>query len=722
MVGNLFLATIPDQNRTIENKYDLRNRLYLTTEKADGLEAHEIYGFDCVGNRTSFTDRFGQITVYDFDDFNRIKKITYPKVCDEEGKEIEPTASYTYDIFDNILTDTDAKGYVTVKNYTIRGKPSKIFYPDGTKELFKYDPEGSLHRSCTRDDRVTIHEYDYQGRISYQETLKALGKDDFAFLRGHSYEYNAFRLLHEKEKLLGDLELYIGFHHDPAGRIIKKVLYDSGDSEDDPSSRIFEFTHDSLGRIEKEKIWFGAGPKDYFYKVYQYDLLGQLKEEKIQDVKDRILLQRMFEYDRDGNCIEEYSFLNGQKISLYKTQYDAFGEPISFTNALGNTTVVSVDYIGKTLRKTLTDPLSSHTELEFDALGRLVSSVKHDSQGTLLASQQFGYDAIGNKCVETNDVIFEGSSLGSQVSRWVYGPMARLEQQIDAADSTEEIRTSFTYDHCGRLKTKTHSGISEPITYSYDPTNGWLSKIEHKSKGKNVLNSYEYYASGNLRFSETHDGIIVAREYNVFGDVTRETIRHDDGYYDSEVSYKYDRLGRPTKITLPDRSHINYTYDEVFGRRIERTSSTNRVYFQHEFDHYDSQGKLTKETSPIGSISWEYDQGGRKTGQTSDYFSESVPELGYNRLNCLLEIDRKGSFPVQKGLYFYDLLGQLSSENVPHRTYAHDSLGNCRSFNYENLNYNNLNQLKQISTKQYFFDAQGNLSKKFAWAVLKNSI
>ena len=59
--------------------------------------------------------------------------------------------SYAYDIFGNVMSLQDPKGFVIEKSYNLRGDPTRINYPDGSFELFKYDAEGSLHRSMTRD-------------------------------------------------------------------------------------------------------------------------------------------------------------------------------------------------------------------------------------------------------------------------------------------------------------------------------------------------------------------------------------------------------------------------------------------------------------------------------------------------------------------------------------------------------------------------------------------
>ena len=63
------------------------------------------------------------------------------------------------------MSCTDPQGYTTTKKYNLQGSCTQVNYPDGTCEMFKYDPEGSLHRHVNREKIVTVYEYDYLGRL-----------------------------------------------------------------------------------------------------------------------------------------------------------------------------------------------------------------------------------------------------------------------------------------------------------------------------------------------------------------------------------------------------------------------------------------------------------------------------------------------------------------------------------------------------------------------------
>ncbi len=714
-IGNLVLMTVPHQNRTVVKKYDLRNRVFQIIEKSGDLQAIERYCYDSLGRKISSEDRFGQLTQFTYDAFGRLIKMICPTVFNEQEQSIQPEFSYTHDIFGNVVSTTDPSGYTTSKTYNIRGNVTQVLYPDGTSELFKYDAEGSLHRSLTRDNKVTVHEYDYLGRISYLETSKIVSEGEMIFLKGHSYEYNGFRVVKERElEGVNEFERITTFRHDAAGRITTSVQYDGNLSENDASSRKIAFTHDSLGREVKKKKWFGSGANDYSFECCEYDLLGQVKEKRAENAAGDVLLQRYFEYDPFGHCIEEYTFHNGHKEILAKTEYDPFGELIAYSDGLGNETVVTIDYSGSIFRKTLINPLGNHTEMTFDALGRMTSTITKDIRGDLLSSQMILYDASGNKTIEKIGNIWQGQLTSTQKTHWIYGPMGRLEAQVEEEGTSEERKTQFSYDKFGRLSSKTLPG-SSPIAYRYNKR-GFISQIEHKvdEKDRCILNQYSYDGAGNIISAKSLNGITIERDYDVFGQIIKETTGYDNadlGF--SSLNYRYDRLGRLVKIVLPDQSNVTYVHDGLFGHSVQRLSSQGKLLYQHTYDSYDDQGRLSAETGIAGYRTVSHDRHGRKTCQQTDYFSESVPEKGYDPLGSLLSVERHGIFHLQNGAYVYDALSQLVSEQMESsKTYSNDSLGNCRLTDEEEIYYNDLNQLTNVSKREYFYDPQGNLLRK----------
>lgn len=711
-IGNQILVSTPHENKTIEKRYDYKNNLIQTIESAGNLQKTLRDTYDILGRKITSTDQFGQTTHFEYDAFGHLTKVIYPTVLDEYEKPIQPTFSYTYDIFGNVLSITDPKGYTTFKTYNVRGSPAKIHYPDGSIEMFKYDTEGSLHRSLTRDQIITVYEYDYLGRVSYEEVSFVQENSEEPFITGREYKYNGFRLLSSRNKYLSD-DTHTIYRYDAVGRVVA-IIHPYEGNENHPQSRKTEIGYDRLGRESRWKTWFDVGSSDYSIECFEYDLLDNIIEKRTEDAASNIQLRKSFAYDSSRRCVEEYTFSNNKQHIIVKTSYDAFGEPISFRDASGNETKVLIDYGKKGLSKTIINPEGVQTRLAFDALGRTVSIVKKDAKGMLLSSQSIFYDGVGNKSMEENAVIADGKQIGSQKNRWVYGPMGRVEELIEAEGSPDEKRTTYSYNTLGKVVAKTLPGTSVPITYNYTKQ-GWLSKIQYQ-EGKNdplLSNSYSSDKRGNITSASALGNKSVERTYNVFNQILQETVKDGEGKY--TLKFQYDRKGRLKSIALPDDSSIVYTYDGIFGREVKRLSSYGKELYSHAYISYDESGKLLEETlvGYCGDRRTNYDLNGRKSLIETDYFTESVSANGYSALGNLLTIQRKGDFPTENNSYTYNSLSQLTSEkNGIQKTYSYDSLDNRLKENKDELLYNSLNQLIAQAKVEFSYDPQGNLLRK----------
>ncbi len=702
-IGNQILVSISHEQKTIETKYDFRNNPIQITETAGHLRAIQKYSYDALDRKITSTDHFGNTTQYEYDDFGHLTKLIHPTVLDEYAKPIQPTFSYTYDIFGNVLTTTDPKGCTIQKAYNLRGDPSKVYYPDGSFELFKYDTEGSLHRSLTRDRIITVYEYDYLGRVVHEELSIAGENEVESYFKTRRYSYTAFHPTQEK-----DGYAITELKYDPTGRVVEILKYKDGYKSTESESRKTEIIYDSLGRESKKKIWFGTGETDYSLECVEYDLLGNATQKRIEDADGNILLLKNFAYDEAGRCTEEST-----EQTFLKTTYDPFGEPISYLDAFGNETIVIVDYGKDSLTKTIVNPLGTQTIIHFDALGRIISTIKKDSRNTLLSSEEIFYDALGNKSAAVHAVIVDGKQIGTQKTRWVYGSMSRLEQLIEAEGSVQEKVTTYTYGDLGRLKNKHFPGAENPLHYTYNKQ-GLVSKLEYVDGKKTLLShTFSHDKKGNITSASTQEGRKVRRTYNIFDQVIEENMEDGEGKY--TLKFQYDRKGRLKGIILPDQSSIDYMYDAVFGREVIRKSSNGEELYAHTYNVYDLEGKLTNETliGYCGDRKTHYDVCGRKTSVKTDYHTEVVPEGGYNPLGHILEVRRLGEFPLENGSYAYNGLSKLISEkNGIHKTYSYDSLDNRRLEDQDKLLYNSLNQLTAKANAEYTYDPQGNLLRK----------
>ena len=707
-VGNRISCILPAENREIVTTYDLHNHPVTIAEITADSTFTTYHSYDLLDRKVSSVDRYGNVTSFTYDSFNRLTQVTHPEVVNEENQLIRPTFKYTYDIFGNATSIEDPNGFITTRTYTLHGHPSRVNYPDNTCDLFKYDKEGSLHRSMTRDQLITVYEYDYRGRPIYEEIYTSHEKGTSECLFSRSHRYTGFRSTYAKD---GDQTQT--YSYDYAGRLTsleESGMRSKGNME--KVSRLTEFFYDSLNRVHKKKVWYGFEAEEYALECFEYDLLGNATEKRIEDAQGNILIRKGFAYDQRGQCIEEYSLENNRKTTLLKTLYDGESNPVLYIDALGQETRIFLNHTHQNalgqlvLKKTLVDSTGVQTEIEFDALSRVYAVSKKDQMGVLFFSQKTFYDALGNSSSEVQDQVVNGRIVGTQKTRRIYGPMGRLDEEILAADSSIEKRTRYSYNALGRLSSQQVAGTPHPILYHYNK-DGNLHKIEVDNEKKElwIANYYSYDKRGNI-ISSSCLGKMVKRSYNVFNQLLEEEIKDGEGG-SYTLKYAYDRKGRLTEIELPDQSKIVYLYDAVFGREVRRLSPTGEILYTHTYDQYDEQGKLLTETliGNLGTREYTYDLNGERIATKQELFSEQYVRDSLGRL-----VQVEGAHRAE---YSYNVLSQIISETKEKvHTYAYDSIDNRIKANEEEFIYNSLNQLIKRAKGEYSYDLHGNLLRK----------
>jgi RHS repeat-associated protein len=199
---------------------------------------------------------------------------------------------------------------------------------------------------------------------------------------------------------------------------------------------------------------------------------------------------------------------------------------------------------------------------------------------------------------------------------------------LTMTDASGQTRTN-TYNARGQLLT-TINPKEEMISFTYD-ANGYLRQLDGPLPGTNDS------------FSLTYDSFGRAREWTDLSGYT--------------LTFDYDALNRPTRITYPDLTYTEYTYNRL--DLVQRRDRAGRITTLD----YDNMRRLTRVTDPLdrttllqwcdcgslGSItdalghttSWERDVQGRLTGKK--YADGSQVRYRYENARSLLQeiIDEK---------------------------------------------------------------------------------
>jgi YD repeat-containing protein len=321
----------------------------------------------------------------------------------------------------------------------------------------------------------------------------------------------------------------------------------------------------------------------------------------------------------------------------------------------------------------------------------------------------------------TNTVLPDGGSLTNVYS---------LRGELVKTSGARTYPVAYSYDAQGRLKTMTNwskafqSG-ARVTTWNYDGYRGFLTnKLYADTNGP----SYAYTAAGRLQMRTWARGVTTTHSYNDAGDL--RLVDYSDGTPD--VSYVYDRRGRPTTITqganttaltYNDAGQLlseagtagilnGFTVTNVYDSLLRRASlvlrSNATTLFTHSYA-YDSASRLTNVSDGTYSAAYSYlansplvsqisfQHGGTARMTTTkqyDYLNrlQSISSMASNTISLAYEyndanqrtrrIEPDGSLWV----YGYDALGQVTSGKKywndwtpvagQHFEYTFDDIGN----------------------------------------------
>lgn len=652
-VNNKCTQQIDLRGFTTSWEYDIADN---PISENDGIITYTSY--DYLGQAISKTDPSGHITHFTYDALGRLIQTIHP----DRG-----TEKKEYDALSRVIKEIDPRGYETSYSYHLSGKPSLIQHPDGTQEHFVYHPNGTLLQYTNKNGTKTVYTYDVYQRPIKEETYDPSGK----LLKAASTTYNAFHKLSETDPE----GITTHYTYDFAGR---KVCEKTLDKET-------LYTYDSLGHLCRTQ-------KGDTIQCEDYDLLDRLIEKRIEDASGHIFFQENYRYDASGNLTHT---ITCQGIS--ETVYNAQNLPITQITSDGQVTKINHDY-KECYTKTLVDPLGVVKQEKHDSCNRLQDIRVKTSEGQVIQERSFEYDQAGNQ-IKATDWVYSGPELSRIiVNAWEYGPLNRLEKQIESG--IKETRN--IYDSQGRLQIIIKPDSTE-LHHIYDSL-GRLARLTSKDI------DYQYTYNKNDQVTQVFDAIqktTTLKNYDLYGNLIEETL--GNGII---LKSTYDPYHKRLALTYPDRSQATFTYQ---AGCLSRISYNNLTYT------YQSRNLATKPTEitfPKGSLHLEYDSTLRlKSIQGPSY---SANAYTYDPKGNLLSYSLRDSIGEIEWHYTYDSLNQLTSENA--HTYAYDSFYNRTAKDDQPYNLNNLSQITSNGSTTFEYDSNGNLIKVGNTRLLYDSL
>lgn len=657
--------------------YDwLQRPISVTRHCSDGIHLTTTQKYTLDGKLKETQDQYGFTTKMIYDEEGRLIETIYPPVRTEKGW-ICPREKKSYNFLGYLISETDAKGAVTVYKPNDAGLPLKISYPDGTCEKFKYSIYGEILEKTQRNGSKVVYAYDDFSRITSEETYDREGK-----LAKRCSKTYAGLLLQSEDDGSGLEKQYT---YDYAGRV----------SAITHGRVLTKYFYDPLGRIKEEHRYFGEGEEDYLTTRFTYDLLNRVVEKKENDAKGKTYSEVLTTYDADGNIQStETSTHAGAAITL--NTYDARGNLSTTKDPLGNKTFYNqrYDYYfeGRNLPcLEVTDPAGVKTTTISDAQGNVIKIEVHSSLGVLLSDTDMYYDLAGNLVRKEHHLPSE-----KIVTLWEYDVCSRLFRQVFGMGTPEEIAVTFVYNAFGE-QSETHYADQTSKHRIYDA----LGRLfEEWSEDKSVHYKYTYNEQGLLKTAlNCNTSKQTGRKYSPEGYLLSE--QFENGL---KISYRYDRAGRPIQCTYPDGSCIRQTYNPFFLCKAERIKDKDVVY-KATFSKFDHAGKPESIKFPkkCGTLSLKYNLLSRPLSLCYERYKEE--DICYDKRGLLRA--KKVNDEQQK--YAHDALQQLILEKTAlySHTYENDALYRQTSVDGCAQTHNAVHQLTQGVHDIYTYDKKG---------------
>lgn len=516
-----------------------------------------INGLD---NVTPGSDNDYSVTKYEYDQFNRLIKMTDPL-----GK----SETYTYDYNGDLRHKIDRNGTVIDMEYTGLGKLAKKTADNSENSSmnvfheYTYSLTGNMLTSKSGKEidgnpvivQSTKYIYDSVGRLN----TEIVTDDKGSITKEYGYDANnnniSFGL-----KVESTTKQNLIYQYDKQDRLLK--VFEDGQTIT-PSA---VYAYDDNGN--RMSLTYNNGNSTH----YQYNLANKLKE--LTNKKGSTTIsQYRYNYYLDGNQSDKLETVTN-KLTEYV--YDGHGRLRTEIEKQNDVTISSVSYTYDDYnnRTSMTVAGESTTTYAYDKNNRLITEIK--VAGDVTEITRYSYDYNGNQ-------IYKGTETLKPIAQ---GGTETFALYISGEDAGSEIATFNEYDGLNQLISTTIGEKS--IDYAYNADGLRIGKVVNGNKTKHVWSGNQivmeldgenaiiaqYIRGINLIVSI--DGIGANRKYYLFnghGDVVQLT--GSDGNVNKV--YDYDAFGNEKDPDVADVNPFRYC-GEYFDKETETYYLRARYY------------------------------------------------------------------------------------------------------------------------------------------------
>lgn len=589
------------------------------------------------------------------DGLGNVWSYTYDSLGRKESETIpqgfgqSATSHFAYDPLDRLICITDATHFQTSSIYNARGQPLSVTYADDSLELFEYTKDGRLICMTGRDGITKRAERDLFDRLVHEWVYGT----DQQLIEESSYRYNGFDITEETSS--------------------KGITT--------------TYSYDDRGRKTTEKAPFIHVDSEYTYND-----------------KNEIVTKRERVGDR---FVESRRTSESNRWKLYSDQNELLLEEAesSVVRESFHEEIITLEDGTLAICQESFTPQGCKLRRILDPLERVLFETVVSIQGKLVSRQEFQYDEQGRMVQHRILRIHDGLEIGSVVNQWKFNPCGKLSRAVENCGTPKEEITSYDYDAYGRLQTITKPD-GTTLSHAFDAA----GRLESFSSSDQTVNyQFSYDLQGNLiRVFNQVTGKDTTRSYAENGQIATEILENG-----LKTEYHFDTLGRKTSLILPDHSRIDYLYDALFLKEVQRVNVQGHHLYKHCYMNFDLQG-VPIEQQMIGNTGTIRTEGSLKKGfkyLSTPYYEETISYSDQGQVKT-----RHASTPHQQieNHFEYDHLNQLSQENELHHSF--DSLGcplDTDTSITRDLNGNMTAQIRHGLHYRYQYDALNRLINVF---------
>lgn len=526
----------------------------------------------------------------------------------------------------------DEAGNETEYEYDRKGNPTKVVYPDGSTQEWKWHDDYSLPvMNKNEEGSITKYEYDANGNLI--TLIRAYGTNAEQVTRYTYDDYGNMLSMTREPSPAGSAEPEVTqWEYDGYGNVIRRIGAFDGVTE--------WGDYDALGnagyRIDARANDLG---EDYRW-INVYDAGGNLLE-----ARNPYGEGPTFEYNGAGHLVAMSDASDRTTIMTVNEK----GQPNTITDASGNESTIEYN---RNYRPSVIVDASGHTrKIRYDERGRISQKVNGEGSETAYIYQDNNVSAVAYPTFQESynydsrdrktELVWEGDDK-TRLRQNRYDRSGNLIEKIDANGNAEQSE----YDALGRLISVTDAEGGESqyrynhfnqLTKLRDPE-GRVTRFKYDAKGRLMrelkgeesptrVKSYDYDTNDNPIRSTNAEGETITYRYDRANRLTQSRVFADESENDpvKTVNYEYNKNGQVA------------SYQQLKGADGSETANHPNVLNISKEYTYTKRQEIKSVTFDFGSFSKSYSYTYYPNGQRKTYTNpEGVTYTYYYNANNTL--------------------------------------------------------------------------------------